>query len=114
MNRDCKRRPEGRICGFDSCEPSNVLSRPRVVNGRTLVSTLSYGSREGDDSVHLLGLGEVRRVDQNGVLRLDRLGGVPRVPLDDDVGLGGDLLVRRAAPQSLRQPPAMECAISKR
>ena len=58
--------------------PASTLS-----DGRTV----TYGPSERHDAFHLLGLGQVGRIQEHGVLRLDGLRGVLGVPLNDHVGL---------------------------
>src|SRR5689334_15568410 len=89
--------------GFDSREPSNVLSARVIVNGGSIASALSYGFREGDDPLHLLRLREVGRVDQHSVLGLYCLRRVLCVALHETVGLLRDLRLRRAPAHLLRQ-----------
>src|SRR5215207_4193376 len=90
---------------LDSCEPSNVLLRLLVVNGRTFASTLSYSSRESDDPIHLLRLSQVRCVDEHRVLRLNGLRRIARIPMHDPIGLLGDLRIGRPTLHLLGKPP---------
>src|SRR5215467_3667133 len=79
----------------DSLEPSKVSEKELLVNHRSIARTMSYGLSESHDPLHLVGLRQMRRIDQHGIRRLNRLGGVPGVPVHDQVRLLGDLRVRR-------------------
>src|SRR6476646_5948194 len=89
--------------GFDSREPSNVVSDRVIVNGGSVASALSYGLREGDDPLHLFRLREVRRVDQDRVLRLNRLRRILCVATNEAVRLLGNLRLRGSATDLLCQ-----------
>jgi len=66
---------------------------------------VGYGLRQRDDALHLLFLGEVRRVEEHGIGGLSGLRRVSRVALHELLGLLRDLGVDRPPAQSLSEAP---------
>src|SRR5690349_17983838 len=82
-------------------EPSKIPSAELSVNCRSLVRTPSYGLGEGHNPLDLLLLRQIRRVDEDRIGGLNGLRRVFRVPMDDRVRLGGDLVLGRVAIETL-------------
>jgi len=79
--------------GADESAPysgNDVPSRGRRISGSPAFLHLL---RQGHDPLHLFLLGKIGRVDQDRVARLERVGGVAGVALDEEAGFVGDLCV---------------------
>src|SRR5215207_9005762 len=101
--RPPERTPDGQI----GANLKIYGAREHPSTGRSALSdvrTVGYGASQGDDTLHLLFLGQVSGVEQHRVGGLNGLGGVARVSLNELIGLLGDLIVQWPAAKPLGQP----------
>ena len=102
----CAARADGRVAYRAWKANLKIYVREPRASTLSVVGALTYSASKRDDALDLLFLGQVGRIDQDGVGRLHRLRGVTRIAVNESLGLLGDLIVTWASVERLQQTAA--------